>query len=89
MLRRLITTRLAHTRRYSTPRMEARIRAQLTAALQPVHCALVNESDKHAGPRGRETHFKVGAVAMGNYLQGISVAQYLINCCRIFCSRWN
>jgi stress-induced morphogen len=63
MLRRIITTTLAHARQYSSspraPAMEQRIRTQLESALQPVHYELVNESHKHSVPRGSETHFKV------------------------------
>lgn len=36
---------------------------QLLKTLNPVHMHLENESDHHAGPRGRETHFKLLLVA--------------------------
>lgn len=36
----------------------SRIQSQLQT-LQPVHIELENESDNHAGPPGRETHFKL------------------------------
>ena len=32
---------------------------ELLKALKPVHFQLENESDQHAGPSGRETHFKL------------------------------
>lgn len=32
---------------------------ELLKALTPVHIQLENESDQHAGPSGRETHFKL------------------------------
>ncbi len=35
-----------------------RIQTQLKV-LQPKHLELENESDNHAGPQGRETHFKL------------------------------
>lgn len=35
-----------------------RIQNQLVS-LSPIHFELENESDQHAGPKGRETHFKL------------------------------
>lgn len=31
----------------------------LLKSLNPIHALLENESDQHAGPSGRETHFKL------------------------------
>lgn len=40
-----------------------RIRDRLQALLSPTHLDVVNESDQHAGPPGRETHFRIEAVS--------------------------
>jgi stress-induced morphogen len=32
---------------------------ELLKSLEPLHIELVNESDDHSGPPGRETHFKL------------------------------
>lgn len=42
--------------------LEAVIRRKVTAALQPTHLELLNESHLHAGPR-TDSHFKLVAVA--------------------------
>ncbi len=43
--------------------IETKIREKLTAAFQPVHLEIENESDNHSGPPGRESHFKVLVVS--------------------------
>ncbi|MCX7977631.1 MAG: BolA family transcriptional regulator [Bdellovibrionaceae bacterium] len=40
-----------------------RISAQLKEHFRPHHLDLVNESDLHSGPPGRETHFKLFLVS--------------------------
>jgi stress-induced morphogen len=32
---------------------------EILKSFDPVHCELINESDSHSGPPGRETHFKL------------------------------
>ncbi|XP_068778729.1 bolA-like protein 1 [Struthio camelus] len=39
------------------------IRAKLEAALQPSHLQVLNESHRHAGPPGAESHFAVVVVS--------------------------
>ena len=43
-------------------RQEA-IREQLSSAFSPVFLEILNESDNHAGPPGRESHFRVRIVS--------------------------
>ena len=38
---------------------QEKIERKIRSALEPVHLEVVNESDKHAVPRGSESHFKV------------------------------
>ncbi len=40
-----------------------RMRESLEGSLAPSHLEIVNESDDHSGPKGRETHFKVVVVS--------------------------
>jgi len=37
----------------------ATIEEKLLSAFSPLHLDVVNESDQHSGPSGRESHFKV------------------------------
>jgi BolA protein len=39
------------------------ITEKLTSAFSPSHLAILNESDQHKGPPGRETHFRVVVVS--------------------------
>lgn len=39
------------------------IQKMLTEAYKPVRLEIVNESDLHSGPKGRESHFKVFIVS--------------------------
>lgn len=41
----------------------SQIEKQLMQSLDPVHLEILNESDQHAGPPGRESHFKVTVVS--------------------------
>ena len=41
----------------------SRIESRLRELLSPTHLRVVNESDQHAGPPGRETHFRIEAVS--------------------------
>ncbi|KAK6635675.1 hypothetical protein RUM44_000929 [Polyplax serrata] len=43
--------------------VENTIRGKLTAALNPVHLNIINESYMHNVPKGSETHFKVVLVS--------------------------
>jgi stress-induced morphogen len=43
--------------------MQQLIHRKLTAALQPTHLVIANESHMHSGPRDAESHFKVTIVA--------------------------
>ncbi|MDE0694020.1 MAG: BolA/IbaG family iron-sulfur metabolism protein [Gammaproteobacteria bacterium] len=43
--------------------MQETIEQRLTDAFDPLHLEVVNESDNHSGPSGRETHFKVVIVS--------------------------
>lgn len=43
--------------------IEAGIREKITAALNPLQLDIENESDRHKGPPGRESHFKVTLVS--------------------------
>jgi stress-induced morphogen len=43
--------------------VERALAAALTRALSPTHLAIENESSKHAGGAGRESHFKVLVVS--------------------------
>ena len=43
--------------------MQETIEQRLTDAFDPLHLEVVNESDNHRGPSGRETHFKVVIVS--------------------------
>ena len=43
--------------------VQARITDKLTAAFAPVALIIDNQSDQHAGPPGRESHFKVVVVS--------------------------
>lgn len=44
-------------------RVESGIREKLTTALQPEWLQIENESDRHSGPPGRESHFKITLVS--------------------------
>ncbi|SFX20052.1 BolA family protein [Marinospirillum alkaliphilum] len=44
---------------------ETGIRKKLNAALQPEWLQIENESDRHSGPPGRESHFKITLVSEG------------------------
>jgi len=44
-------------------KVEAAIRSKLETALQLEFIAIENESDQHAGPPGRESHFKLTLVS--------------------------
>jgi len=39
------------------------ISQKLTTALAPTYLDIVNESDNHSGPAGRESHFKITVVS--------------------------
>jgi BolA protein len=39
------------------------ITQKLTDALSPAHLDVINESDQHSGPPGRESHFRVVVVS--------------------------
>lgn len=39
--------------------VQAIIEEKLLAAFAPSHIEIINESDNHSGPAGRESHFKV------------------------------
>lgn len=43
--------------------MQETIEQRLAEAFDPQHLEVVNESDNHSGPAGRETHFKVVIVS--------------------------
>lgn len=43
--------------------VEAAITRKLAGALVPEQLAVENQSDRHSGPRGRESHFKVVVVS--------------------------
>lgn len=43
--------------------IETGIREKITAALNPLQLDIENESDRHKGPPGRESHFKVTLVS--------------------------
>lgn len=58
-----LVSRVASHMAAATGPVEARLRAQITAALSPVHIELVNESFKHSVPAGSESHFKVLVVS--------------------------
>ncbi len=42
---------------------QQRIEAALRESLTPAHLEVINESDGHRGPPGRESHFRVVAVS--------------------------
>jgi BolA protein len=44
-------------------RIEGKIEALLMATYAPIQLEIVNESDLHSGPKGRESHFKVLVVS--------------------------
>ena len=39
------------------------IQSKINATFDPAHVEIINESDMHAGPPGRESHFKVTVVS--------------------------
>jgi BolA protein len=43
---------------------------ELLQTLRPLHLQLENESDQHAGPPGRETHFKL--LMVSDQFEGLS-----------------
>ncbi len=43
---------------------QKRIIDKLQSEFKPVHLDVINESDQHAGPSGRETHMRVVMVAL-------------------------
>ncbi len=49
---------------------EKRMAALVQEQLSPAYYELVNESDQHAGPPGRETHFKL--IAVSDFFSGLS-----------------
>lgn len=49
---------------------ESQIRNKLTAAFQPTHLEVVNESHMHNVPKGSETHFRV--IIVSNAFAGVS-----------------
>lgn len=49
------------------------IRAKLTAALQPSHLELRNDSARHGGPPGAETHF--GVLVVSGLFAGLPLLQ--------------
>lgn len=50
--------------------LETRLREKLTAAFQPAHLELENESHSHSVPRNSETHFKL--VLVSSAFEGLS-----------------
>uniref|UniRef100_A0A8B9UMM4 BolA family member 1 n=1 Tax=Anas zonorhyncha TaxID=75864 RepID=A0A8B9UMM4_9AVES len=57
---------LAAARAFSAmtePPLAGTIRAKLTAALKPSHLQILNDSPRHGGPPGAETHFSVVVVS--------------------------
>ena len=51
----------------------AAIREKLRVAFAPAELQIENQSDQHAGPRGRETHFKV--VVVSERFDGLGLVQ--------------
>ncbi|TRZ07458.1 hypothetical protein HGM15179_019651 [Zosterops borbonicus] len=49
------------------------IRAKLTAALQPTHLEIRDDSPRHGGPPGAETHF--GVLVVSQQFSGLSLLQ--------------
>ncbi|XP_038017812.1 bolA-like protein 1 [Motacilla alba alba] len=49
------------------------IRAKLTAALQPTHLEIRNDSPRHGGPPGAETHF--GVLVVSGRFAGLPLLQ--------------
>ncbi|NWW14797.1 BOLA1 protein, partial [Oreocharis arfaki] len=49
------------------------IRAKLTAALQPTHLEVRNDSPRHGGPPGAETHF--GVLVVSGRFAGLPLLQ--------------
>lgn len=45
--------------------VKQRIETKIKSVFAPQHIEVLNESDNHAGPKGRETHFKLLLVAKG------------------------
>lgn len=43
--------------------IQTSITSKLSEALTPAHLEVINESDQHSGPPGRESHFRVVVVA--------------------------
>ena len=43
--------------------VERSITEKLAAALTPAHLDVINESDQHSGPPGRESHFRVVVIS--------------------------
>lgn len=44
-------------------KIENQMKALLESSFFPVHLELINESDSHSGPPGRESHFKLVLVS--------------------------
>jgi BolA protein len=59
--------------------VETRITAKLTVAFEPAALIVDNQSDQHAGPPGRETHFKVVVVSDKFAGQGLVQRHRAIN----------
>ncbi|XP_036395562.1 bolA-like protein 1 [Megalops cyprinoides] len=53
--------------------VETTVRAKLTAALEPAHLEVINESHMHAVPPGSESHFRV--VVVSSRFEGLSLLQ--------------
>lgn len=54
-------------------RVESAIRSKISAALNPVHFDVINESYKHNVPAGSESHFKV--VVVSDKFEGVPLIQ--------------
>lgn len=66
MIRRLMSTVSSSSSSNLGGPVQQRIEAKLREALAPLALVIENESDRHAGPRGRESHFNV-AVASAKF----------------------
>lgn len=53
--------------------VETSIRSKLTAALEPAHLEVLNESHMHAVPLGSESHFRV--LVVSECFEGLSLLQ--------------
>lgn len=61
--------------------VEARITAKLGAAFVPAELLVENQSDRHSGPPGRESHFKVVVVSDRFAGQGLVQRHRAVNEC--------